>query len=90
MTADAEPEGTESGIPVGEYQKAQESPGREERTKSTDKAADRSAPAHKVQLSEKSLESIRVVRVRIDVEADKRKAEIAALNDRLAKLRNRR
>jgi len=91
MIADTERQGTESEIPIGKYEtKKQGELGSDKTEKSTDKTTARSNATHKVQLSKASLKGTHVVRVQVDAETDKRKEEIANLNKRLNKLRNRR
>lgn len=91
MIADTEPQGTESEIPIGRYEtKSQRELRSDKIEKSTDKTTALSTATHKVQLSKVSLKGTTVVRAKVDAETDKRKEEIASLNERLNKLRNRR
>jgi hypothetical protein len=89
MIADNESQRTDSEIPNGKYETKKQEELRSEE-KFTDKTTVRTTATHKVQLSKASLKGNHVVRVQVDTETDKRKEEIASLNDRLNKLRNRR
>lgn len=87
---DSQQEGTESEIPTGNYEtRKQEDLKSQEIPQTTDKSAVRYVKGLKIQIEKSSSAVTRSVKVKIDVEAENQKAEIARLNQRLRKLRSR-
>lgn len=91
MIPDSEQKGTGSEIPVGKYEsKKQDELRSEEPPQETDESVARDIEGQKVRVDKTRLGQTDSVRVKVDVEAEKQKAETARLNERLRRLRSRR